>query len=123
MKSSLARLFFILAALILAAGSVLHTSAFHKIVDALSVSDLAPFAGNSLKALWLGDSATCLLVAAFFACLAIKPSCSGRFAIITVALIPAATALMIYTFIGNFIGGHMLLAAAIAAVAGALLKN
>ena len=123
MKSSLARLFFIIACLILATGAVLHASAFHRILDALSTSNLAPFAAKSLKALWLADSATCLLIAALFACLAVKPSSTTRLAAILVALIPAATAVMIYTFIGSFIGGHVLLAAAIAAIAGALLKS
>ncbi len=123
MKSSLARFFFVIAALILAGGAVLHASAFHRIQDALFVSNLAPFAANSLKGLWLGDSATCLLIAALFACLAAKPSSATRFAAILMALIPAATAVMIYVFIGSFIGGHILLAAAVAASAGALLKS
>ena len=123
MKSSLVRAFFITAALVLAIGAIMHASAFQKIQEALFISNLSPFAADSLKVLWLADSATCLLVAAFFGCLAANPSSASHFAALVVALIPAATAVMIYIFIGSFIGGHLLLAAALSAIAGTLLKG
>jgi ABC-type spermidine/putrescine transport system permease subunit I len=123
MKSFLARLCFITAALILATGAVMHASAFPRIQEALHNSNLTPFAANSLRTLWLADSATCLLIAGFFAYLTASPSSSSRCAVLLVALIPAATAVMIYIFVGSFFGGHILLAAAVAALAGALLKN
>jgi hypothetical protein len=123
MKSSLVRAFFVTAALVLATGAVMHASAFQKIQEALFVSNLTPFAADSLKVLWLADSATCLLIAAFFGCLAANPSSASHIAALLVALIPAATAVMIYIFIGSFIGGHLLLAAAITAIIGTLLKG
>jgi formate/nitrite transporter FocA (FNT family) len=39
------------------------------------------------------------------------------------SMIPTATAVLIYTFVGNFIGGHIMLAAAVAAFAGGLLRR
>lgn len=123
MKSSLVRAFFITAALVLTIGAIMHASAFQKIQEALYISNLNPFAADSLKVLWLADSATCLLVAAFFGGLAVNPSSANHFAALLVALIPAATAVMIYIFIGSFIGGHLLLAAALSAIAGTLLKS
>jgi hypothetical protein len=123
MKSSLVRAFFITAALVLATGAVMHASAFQEIQEALFVSNLTPFAANSLKVLWLADSATCLLIAVFFGSLAVNSSGASHFAAIVVALIPAATAVMIYIFIGSFVGGHLLLAASLSAIAGTLLKS
>jgi hypothetical protein len=123
MKSSVVRAFFITAALVLAIGAVMHAAAFQKIQEALSISNLTPFAADSLKALWLADSATCLLVAAFFGCLVVNPSSANHFAALVVALIPAATAVMIYIFIGSSVVGHLLLAASLSAIAGTLLKD
>jgi len=123
MKSTLARAFFITAALVLTTGAIMHASAFQKVQEALFVSNLAPFAADSLKVLWLADSATCLLVAAFFGSLAVNSSSASPIAALVVALIPAATAVLIYIFIGSFIGGHLLLAAALTAIIGTLLKG
>lgn len=123
MKSSLVRAFFITAALVLAIGAIMHAAAFQKIQEALSISNLSPFPADSLKVLWLANSATCLLIAAFFGSLAVNPSSANHFATLLVALIPAATAVMIYIFIGSLIGGHLLLAAALSAIAGTLLKS
>jgi hypothetical protein len=123
MKSSLVRGFFITATLVLAIGAIMHAAAFQKIQEALFISNLTPFAADSLKVLWLANSATCLLVAAFFGCLGVNPSSANHFAALVVALIPAATAVMIYIFIGSFVGGHLLLAAALSAIVGTLLKG
>jgi hypothetical protein len=111
-----------LAALFLAVGAVMHASAFNKIVSALADSNLVPFAANSLKVLWLADSATSLLLAAVFGLIAARPSAATRPVIVLLALIPAATAGLIYTFIGGFVGGHIMLAAAVAALIGGLTK-
>jgi hypothetical protein len=37
--------------------------------------------------------------------------------------VPLATAVFIYHFIGNFIGGHIFLTGALAAIFGALIKE
>jgi hypothetical protein len=117
------RLLLVFAALILAGGALLHASAFNKVTAALAASNLVPFAAGSLKGLWLADSATCLLLAIIFATVAVRPAAAGRFVIFLLALIPAATAVFIYTFLGSFIGGHVLLTASVAAGAAALFKR
>ena len=108
------------AALLLAVGALMHASAFNKILSALAASNLPSFAANSLKVLWLGDSATLLILAAVFGFIAARSSAATKWVIVLLALIPAATAVLIYTFIGNFIGGHILLTAAIMAFVGGL---
>jgi hypothetical protein len=115
-----ARFLLAFAALLLAAGAIMHASAFKKIVSAIADSNLEAFAAGSLKLLWLGDSATLLLLAAVFAFIAVRPSAATRWIVLILSLIPAATSILIYTFIGSFIGGHVLIVAAIAVFAGGL---
>jgi hypothetical protein len=110
------------AALTLAVGAVMHASAFKKITEAIADSNLAAFAANSLKVLWLQDSAISLILAIIFGLVAIRPAAAARSTIALLALIPAATAILIYTFIGSFIGGHIMLLAAVAAFVGGLVK-
>jgi hypothetical protein len=109
-----------ISALLLAVGALMHASAFNKISSAIAGSNLQSFAANSLKILWLADSTTSLLLAAVFGLIAARPSAATRWVIVPLALIPAATAGLIYTFMGGFIGGHIMLAAAITAFIGGL---
>jgi hypothetical protein len=108
------------AALVLAIGAVMHASAFNKISSTVASSDLQSFAANSLKVLWLADSTTSLILAAVFGFIAARPLAATRWIIVFLSLIPAATAILIYAFIGNFVGGHIMLAAAVAAFIGGL---
>ncbi len=119
----LSRSLLTLAAIILAFGACVHASAFGQILFAVAASNLTPFAANSLKVLWLGDSATCAVLAILFGFIAARPAAATNFVIVLLALIPAMTAVLIYHFIGSFIGGHILLAAAVAAIAGALTRT
>lgn len=114
------RLLLALSALIMAAGGLLHARAFDKTVAAVANSNLATFYANSLKALWLIDSATLLTLAVVFGLIAARPSLATRLVIIVLAVIPAATAFFLYKFIGNFVPANMLMGAAIAAVVAGL---
>jgi len=88
-----ARILLAIAAIALAAGAFLHGSAFPKIESAIASSDLAPFAGKSLKILWLIDSATSLVIALVFVLVAAKPVSASRGLVALVALIPTTTAI------------------------------
>lgn len=108
-----------LSSIISALGGAMHAAAFRKAVVAIDVSNLARFYGGSSKGLWLADSATLFILAAIFGLIAVRPFVATRPLVILVALIPAATAILIYNFLGSFIAGHILLAiAALAFVAG-----
>jgi hypothetical protein len=120
MVKSFPRFLLAFAALVLAVGALMHASAFHKVLSAIIASNLAPFAANSLKVLWLGDSTTCLTLALVFGFIAARPFATTRSLIVILSFIPAATVALIYTFIGSFVGGHMLLVAAVAALIGGL---
>jgi len=115
---SLGRILLAFSAILLAIGAWIHTSAFYKMSAAVAKSDLVPFAAKSLRILWLEDSVVLLVLAITFAVIAAWPSAATKLVIVLLALIPAATALLVYYFVGTFIAGHILLASAIAAILG-----
>ncbi len=104
---------------LLVVGAVMHAVAFRMTLTAVAKSDIPAFFGNSLKALWLGDSATLLIVAVLFCLFAIRPSTATRLVVLLVSLVPAATAVLLYIFLGNFFAGHLLIVtSAVAFLAG-----
>jgi hypothetical protein len=116
------RVLFAIAAVLLGVGAFVHTSAFGKVTSAVAKSDLPEFFGKGLKVLWLQDSALQIIFAIVFAVLAIKPTAAPRWIVIMLALLLLSTVALVYSIIGNFIAGHLFLAAALAAVFGALLS-
>jgi len=109
-----------LASLLSAVGGALHAAAFRKALTAIAASNLPRFYGGSSKGLWLADSATLFILAAVFGLIAARPSSATKQVVVLVALIPAATAVLLYTFLGNFFAGHLLLAIAALAFFGAM---
>ena len=101
-------------------GGILHALAFtRKAGAAIDGASLAPFLASELKVLWLADSTTLISVGIFFAISAIKPEVASRIAILSVAAVPAATAALLYYFLGTFYPAHMLAAASVMAIAAA----
>jgi MFS family permease len=98
-----------LASLLSALGGAIHAAAFRKALAAIDASDIPKFYASTSKGLWLADSATLFILAALFGLLAARPSTGRRPLVILTALIPAATAILLYTFLGNFFAGHLLL--------------
>lgn len=96
----------------------MHAAAFAKLQSIIAASQLPAFAAGSFRGLWLGDAATLLLTAALFFSAAVRPASATRGMVVLVALIPAATAVLIYTFLGAFFAGHLLLLIAILGVLG-----
>jgi hypothetical protein len=114
-----ARLLLALSALLSIASGAIHAAAFRKALAAIDGSDLPRFYAGSSKGLWLADSATLFILAILFCLIAARPRTATRPLVILVALIPATTAAMLYTFLGNFFAGHLLLViAGLAFVAG-----
>jgi hypothetical protein len=120
MMKLLGRILLAFSAILLAIGAWIHTSAFNKMSAAVAKSDLIPFAAKSLRILWLEDSVVLLVLAVAFAVIAAWASVATKWIIVLLALIPAATAALVYYFAGTFIAGHILLTAAIAAILGGL---
>jgi len=123
MTQRLPRILLAASSAILAFGGVIHTAAFNKTVSTVASSNLPIFYGNALKALWLIDSATLIGLAIVFAFIAARPATASGSVIMLLALIPAATAVSLYTFIGMFPPSHMLLAAAVLTFLAGVLRT
>lgn len=119
----LSRILFAIAAVILAFGAEIHYMAFHRVAFAVAKSDLPEFFGKGFKVLWLQDSTLQIIFAIMFAVLVIRPDAAPRWVVIMVALLLLSTVALVYSIIGNFIAGHLFLAAAVAAILGALLNR
>lgn len=102
-------------------GTWIHTAAFGRMSDAVAKSDLPAFLGDGFRTLWLQDSVIQIVFAIIFTLLAIRPASATKPIVVLIAIIPITTAVFIYHFIGNFIGGHIFLAAGLAAVLGGLM--
>jgi hypothetical protein len=117
----LSRILLAFSAIVFAFGAYIYTSAFGRMSDAVAKSDLPLFLGSGFKALWLQDSALQILFAIIFAAVAIRPCTPNRPIVVILGLLPITTAVLIYHFIGNFVGGHIFLAGGLAAILGGLL--
>ena len=121
MKSKPFRLLLAGSSLIMALGGPAHAAVFNKAAAILAPANLPPFYTGSFKALWLADSATLVTLALAFGLVAFRPTMASRPVVLLLALIPAATAGLIYHFVGGFFAAHLLMAAALAAFAAGLL--
>ena len=101
----------------------MHARAFGKAAAAVASSSLPAFYGNSLKALWLIDSATLLVLAAVFGLVAVRPAAASGIAVVLLAFIPAATSALLYTFMGMFLPAHLLLASAVITMLAGVLAG
>jgi hypothetical protein len=113
------RLLLFVSAALLAGGAVLHSQAFRHLGPVLSDSHLPEFYGKAFKALWWIDSVALMGVAIHFTAAALHPAITSGTFLALVALIPLATAIVLYVFMGSFVPAHLcLLASALAIFAG-----
>ena len=113
------RLLFGLSAALLLLGGWSHAAAYQKVVAAVAGSNLPAYFGNALKALWLMDSSGMFVLAATCGLVAIRPRAASSSVMLLLALIPAATAALLYLFIGRFLGAHLLLVTSVAMLVAA----
>ena len=121
MVKLLPRVLLLVAAALLLVGGVLHAAAFSGAVSVLSAVSMPPFYSGSFKGLWLSDSATLVSLAILFGFIAVRPGSVTRWVLVLAALIPAATAVLIYAFVGLFFPVYMLVAAAVAVLAAGVM--
>jgi len=119
--TKLPRLLLLLSAAILVFGGAVHARAFKGAVAAIAASNLPAFYANSFKGLWLIDSATLITLGIVFGLFAVRPVTASGGVVSLLALIPAATAGLIYYFVGPFMPAHLLMTGAVLAfIAGPL---
>jgi len=120
---TLLRVLLALPAVLLAFGGVTHLSAFHLAAGAVAASNIPPFFGNSLKALWIIDSCVMFALAAVCAVLVVQRSAASRVVLALLSLMPLSTAALLYAFIGvDFFAGHLLVAAGASMAAAAFVR-
>lgn len=120
MKITAPRILLASASVLQLLGGIAHSLAFPKASAALGTVRLPSFFSNSFKALWLADSATMFALAAVLAAIAIRPSAATKPVVLLLGLIPLFVAALIYTFLGAFFAGHLLLATAVLIFAAGL---
>jgi hypothetical protein len=123
MSNTVSRLSLAVSALILAAGGIVHGLHFTNASNVVAHSDLKPFFATAFNALWLADSATSIVMAIVFAALAAQPGWATRPLVAILALVPIASAIVIYATMGAFFAGHEMLAAGAAALVGVAYKG
>ena len=102
----------------------MHASAFGKVLGAVGASNLPAFYANSLKSLWLVDSAGSFFMAVVFAWIAFRPVAAVGIIVVLLSLIPAATGVLLLIFIGRFFPAYMFLVSALLSfIAGVALSN
>jgi|SRR5437763_610950 len=114
------RILLAFSSFLLIVGAAMHASAFPKTLAAANASNLPFFFAAALKMLWLADSTTLCLVGIAFAWIAGSPSSATRPIVVLLALIPGATAVLIYLFLGTFFAAHLLLVVALMGIVAAL---
>ena len=114
------RFLLIFAAVLSIAGAALHAAAFSKALPIIAASGLPPFYSSSFKGLWLADSATLTVLAAICMMITARLQIATRWLLILLAFIPLTTAILLYTFLGNFFAGHLLLAIAVLVIFAAV---
>jgi hypothetical protein len=115
------RLLLGLAALVMLVGGAFHGLVFPRAVAMINASNLSGHGAAIYKGLWLNDAAVVMLIGLIYLVLASRPALATKAVLILLAALPLAGALSIYSTVGNFLPGHLLLASAIMAGAAALV--
>lgn len=123
MNSTLGRILLGAAAFVLISSALLHASAYGQVNAGVAASALTPLLGNAYRALWMADSTTTAIVGALAGLLALRPTLATPSVVIVLALVPAATAVCIYHFLGAFPPGHLMAIATLLMVVAALLPR
>jgi hypothetical protein len=119
MRHLLSRGLLAIAAAIALLGAYLHARAFAaKMSTLIAGSDLSEMMRHELQALWLCDSSTLTVVGIAFLWQMRSPSLAAT---ALWAALPAATATLIYCYVGPFFAAHLLMVGALLALMGAYL--
>ena len=121
-SKSVSKWLLVLSAAILATGGSIHGLAYPKASTVAGHSTLPPFFQGALKGLWLSDSLSSLTIALTLACIAANPRLAATPLVLLLALMPLATAVVLFLTMGNFFAGYLMLIAAAAALLGAVMR-
>lgn len=109
------------AAVLLLAGGSFHTWMYSKAAAMIDASNLTARNAAVFKGLWLVDSGEVILIGLAFLALAWRPGLGNRALLGFLAALLIASALAVYSTVGNFVPAHLLLVAAALGITAALL--
>jgi hypothetical protein len=114
-----ARWLILLASIVLFCAGCMHVIGYSFLIPVLVKAGLDPKILGAVKAVWLVFSVELVLLAPAFVWLSRRPG--ARSLLLFLALIPVIDAVLMYYFVGPFIGDYLVTAGAVLLVAGAWL--
>jgi hypothetical protein len=115
----IARWLIVAGSVVLFLTALLHGSGYVQISPVLEKSAMIPFVTSGLKALWLIFSVHLAVLSAAFIAASLTPH--GRRLVLLCTLIPACDTILLFHFVGVFIGTVALAVATLLFLAGGLL--
>jgi len=122
-RPALSRILLGASAAILLAAAVIHASAFPSVTPTIEAAQLPPFHAGAYKALWLVDSTNLAALALLYAFVALRPAAATPGVIVISALAPLAAGILLYTYLGAFFAGHLMVATWLLASVAALFRE
>ena len=122
-RNRAAHLLLIAAAVLLAAIGLVLAAAFVDADIAVSNTGLETWLKNAIKALWIGFLLQALVVAALFVLAAFRQEILSPAALLAAGLLPLVSALLVFWFMGSYVGTFAVAVAGAALIAGVLLKG
>ncbi len=116
---TLARWLILLACIVLFCAGLMHVIGYHFVIPVLVKAGLDAKYLGAVKAVWLVFSVDLVVLSPAFVWISRRPG--WRSLLLYLALIPLIDAVLMYYFVGPFIGAHMVAAGAVLLVAGAWL--
>lgn len=100
----------------------IHALGYPSVGTQLAASGLDPVWRSGIKGLWFIFSLHLVIVGALFLAASVRPADVSRVVLIITALVPTVDAVMLYSFVGVFIGTVALAIAALLAYVGVALR-
>ena len=118
-----ARILLVAAAVLLAAIGLVLAVAFLDADIAVSNTGLEAWLKNAIKALWIGFLFQALAAAAVFVLAAFRQEMLSPAALLTAGLLPLLSALLVFSFMGSYLGTLAVALAGAACIAGVLVRG
>jgi hypothetical protein len=115
----IARWLIVIGSLVLFFGAILHLYGYNFIMPRVAATNPGPEILNVFKALWWSFAVPGIVLCPLIIWVSRLPS--GRGLVLLCTVIPAATGILLFCFLGWFIGSILFAVATVLLVAGALL--
>lgn len=114
-----ARWLILLGCIVLFCGGLMHLIGYHLLVPTIAKAGVDASVLGALKAVWLAFSVQFLVLSPAIAWISRRPG--TRSLLLYLTLIPVIDAILMYHFVGPFIGAHIVAVGSVLLVAGGWL--